>query len=153
VHLSSESALRGQPLMNWLGLADQPLAALVAKVRRDGIARHIESWVRRGAAPATPIEISAALLTEGDQECIGFTIRPTARLPAPPALDAADGDALSLVLRAGIAALTEQFGEHVLAGIVRDLAERLGVSPDSLTGHVRHGAGALTNANPGTSAS
>lgn len=133
VHLNSEAQAKGQPLMNWLGLADQPLAALVAKVRSDGIARHIESWVRRGAAPATPIEISAALLTEGDQECIGFTIRPTARLPERPAFDPGTGDALSLVLRAGLAALGEQFGEQTLAGIVRDLAARLGVSAESLT--------------------
>ncbi|MBC8058732.1 MAG: transcriptional regulator PpsR, partial [Rhizobiales bacterium] len=114
-HLSGEAQVKGKPLMNWLGLADQPLAALVAKVRRDGIARHIQSWVKRGASAAVQIEISAALLTEGDQECIGFTIHPVARSgssPATPrAFDDAGADALTRVLRAGIESLGAQLGD------------------------------------------
>jgi transcriptional regulator PpsR len=149
VHQSSETPLKGQPLMNWLSLADQPLAALVAKVRHDGIARHIESWVKRGAAPAAPIEISAALLTEGDQECIGFTIRAVARASLRPAFEESPDDTLLLVLRAGIDALAEQLSERELAAIVRDAANRLGLSAESLSGRVPPEAAAFAESSPG----
>ena len=148
VNQRSENALRGQPLMNWLGLSDQPLAALVAKVRRDGIARHVEAWVKSGAAPAAPIEISAALLTEGDQECIGFTIHATARASLRPAFEESRDDTLLLVLRAGIDALAEQLSQRELAAIVRDAALRLGLSAESLSGRVVPDGVAFVESSP-----
>ena len=126
--LGHEAQAQGQPLMSWLGLTDQPLAALVAKVRRDGIARHIASWVKRGPAFEVPVEVSAALLTEGDQECIGFTIRATARA----SVDDAASDTLARVFRAGLAALGPQLDEQALAAVVRQAAALLGVSGTSL---------------------
>ena len=90
VNLTVEAEVEHQPLMSWLGLTGQPLTVLLAKVRRDGVARHFESWVRPAGKVAARIEISAALLTEGDQECIGFTIRRSAvRGPQPLTLAAA----------------------------------------------------------------
>lgn len=165
VGLGTETDVKGHGLMNWLSLADQPLAALVAKVRRDGIARHVESWVKRAGAAASQIEISAALLTEGDQECIGWTIRRVARPSQRPAFDDASGDGLARALQTGIEALAAGLGERDLAEIVRDataLAERhfvtlamqrcgddmtaaaaiLGVSVDSLARRVRQHAAA-----------
>ncbi len=129
--LTHETQAKGQPLMGWLGLADQPLAALVAKVRRDGIARQITSKLKRGNAAELSAEVSAALLTEGDQECIGFTIRPMAR---PAAGDATSAD-LSRVFRAGLAALGAQLGERELAALVSQAAALLGVSAESLAHH------------------
>ena len=126
--LSNETQAKSQPLMSWLGLADEPLAALVAKVRRDGIARQINSWVKRGAAPRLAAEVSAALLTEGDQECIGFTIRPIAR----PATDDPASDNLTRALRAGIAAIGARLGEQELAELVNRAAALLGISAETL---------------------
>lgn len=120
VGLSNESDAKGHPLMTWLSPADAPLAALVAKVRRDGIARHVESWVRRPGAPAAPIEIAAALLTEGDQECIGFTVRRVVRASPRPVFDQANGNVLAAALQAGIERLAAGLGERELADIVRD---------------------------------
>jgi len=122
VGLGVETGVKGQALMNWLTLADQPLAALVAKVRRDGIARHVESWVKRTGAAALQIEISAALLTEGDQECIGFTIRRVAKASQRSAFDDASNQGLVRALQTGIEALAAQLGERDLAEIVRDAA-------------------------------
>jgi transcriptional regulator PpsR len=149
VHIHDEAQLKGQPLMNWLSLADQPLAALVAKVRRDGIARQVESWVKRPAtplAPTTPIEISAALLTEGDQECIGFTIRPSVRASARPAFDQAAAAALTRVLRAGIEALGSRLPAADLVLVVRDAAALLGLSAEDFSLRIRQDAG--TSAAP-----
>ena len=120
VGLNAETDAKGHALMTWLSLADQPLAALVAQVRRDGIARHVESWVKRRGAAAAPIEIAAALLTEGDQECIGFTVRRAERPSAPLALDAAGDDDFGRALQAGIERLAAGLGERGLAEIVRD---------------------------------
>ncbi|MEP7296893.1 MAG: transcriptional regulator PpsR [Burkholderiales bacterium] len=148
VGMSREADVKGRPLMNWLSLADQPLAALVAKVRRDGIARHIESWVKPAAAQPTQVDISAALLTEGDQECIGFTIRPMNRTSVPPAFhNGADaGDALSLVLRAGIEALGSRLDEQALAAVVREAAALLGTSAEHLSSRANLGSRAPVDA-------
>ncbi len=136
VHLSAETQVKGQPLTTWLSPADQPLAALVTKVRRDGIARHVESWIRRAASRSVSVEVSAALLTEGDQECIGFTIHPTSRANARPVLEDGAAGALVRVLRAGVEALGDELDAAALAAVVGHAAEVLGVDPESLTRHV-----------------
>ena len=152
VGMGSESDLKGRPLMSWLSLQDPPLAALVARVRRDGIARRIESWVKHGSAKPTPVDISAALLTEGDQECIGFTIRPVARASLAPTFDDDAGDALSLVLRAGIEALGSRMDEQALAEVLREAAALLGMSPERLAQQARLGARAPAEPSHGQSA-
>ena len=120
VNLTNETEVKGQMLMDWLGLSDRPLVTLVPQVRRDGIARRVESWVKPERSPAARVEISAALLTEGDQECIGFTIhRLSNEVPR-------QGD-LGEVLRAGIERITQQFGAAPLPELLREataLAER-----------------------------
>jgi transcriptional regulator PpsR len=150
--LGAEAQLKGQPLMNWIGLADQPLAALVAQVRRDGIARGVESWVRIDGEAAVRVDISAALMTEGDQECIGFTLHPLAtagkRSPRGPVA----GEALALVLRAGIEALGSRLDAQAMTAALRDAAALLGTSPEALIESVRLAAGTLADARRDASA-
>ncbi|MFM9927318.1 transcriptional regulator PpsR [Variovorax sp. H27-G14] len=74
VRLTDEAQLRGRPIVDWLGTPDHPMATLLPQVRRDGVAHRVPSWIKGLNAPAVQAEVSAALLTEGDQECIGFTI-------------------------------------------------------------------------------
>ena len=136
-HLSSEADAKGQPLMRWLSLADRPLAALVAKVRREGIARHIESSVKRSHAPPVAIEISAALLTEGDQECIGFTIHPVVRPASGMAVSDDGADALTTVLRAGAQALASRLGEPQLTALLRDAGVQLGLNGQDFSQRLR----------------
>ena len=133
VNLTVEAEVEHQPLMGWLGLTGQPLTVLLAKVRRDGVARHFESWVRPAGKVAARIEISAALMTEGDQECIGFTIRRSAlRGPQPVTRAAANampvagvsqipcGSALDQALRHGIEQVVAQLDAPDLAGALRE---------------------------------
>jgi transcriptional regulator PpsR len=135
VRQGSEKQVTNEPLMNWLGLEDRPLAALVAQVRRDGIVRQVRAFLRHAGGHSGPqreaaraVEVSATLLTEGDQECIGFTIHPITEGAAPGA--GAVGVSLSEhaeALRSGIEALAAQVGERALADLVVDataLAER-----------------------------
>jgi transcriptional regulator PpsR len=135
VRLSNEAEVKGKPLMSWLGLVSEPFAALIPKVRRDGIARHVGSWIKPADAAPQRIEVSAALLTEGDQECIGFTMHPV----AADRHDAAHNDGLqtngssradegaSRALRAGIELISAQLGALELSEMliqVGALAER-----------------------------
>ena len=167
VERSHESDVKGQPLMAWIGLTDEPLAALLAKVRRDGIARHVDARIRHADAAPVAVEISAALLTEGDQECIGFTMRPIAAdAPGANGASAAKVDAQAGgSLREGLEQLVAQLGTQGLPMLLREataLAERhfvliamarsagdltaaaelLGVSRDSLLRRRRRPAGA-----------
>jgi transcriptional regulator PpsR len=123
--LTSETQLKGLPLAGWVSLADQPLTTLVVKVRQDGMARHLESWVNRDAASAVQIEIAAVLLAEGDQECIGFTFRRVARAAGRGAMvdstySALDAHSLSMALRTGIETLSAQVGERDVTELMRD---------------------------------
>jgi transcriptional regulator PpsR len=72
--ITTEQQLRGRGLPEVLGDPSHRLATLVSEVRQQGIA----SQVRLPIGPTTTpvdVEISATLLDEGDQVCLGFTFR------------------------------------------------------------------------------
>ncbi len=74
VRMSTEADVNGRALMDWVGVSQEQFASLLSQVRRQGITGRIASHLLSDDAQVTRIELSAALLTEGDQECIGFTI-------------------------------------------------------------------------------
>lgn len=120
LRLGHEDQARGRPLVEWLGTSDRPLAELISEVRRQGVVRRFGAIAKPADATAESIEVSAALLTEGDQECIGFTIRRAIVPPAPAA-------ALPAGLREGLEVLAGRLGELPLAQLLHDatlLAER-----------------------------
>ena len=110
VGVRAEAELQGRALADWIGAKAASFDGLLQQVRLHGIARRLESRLRTGAGDLA-VEVSAALLTEGDQECIGFTLHPLALLAAPPA----DAEPL----RAGLARLAESLGEQPLAELLR----------------------------------
>ncbi|WP_077003143.1 transcriptional regulator PpsR [Variovorax sp. KK3] len=123
VRLNDESELRGRPIVDWLGTPEHPMATLLPQVRRDGVARRVPSWIKVANAPVVQAEVSAALLTEGDQECIGFTIHLLA------AHDEAEQSKHELTL--GLQQLTERLGQvpvDRLLAAAAALAERHFVS-------------------------
>ena len=116
-----ESQLRGRALAEVLGDPSQRLAGLLAEVRRAGIATQVRLPIgKRGGGLALEVEVSAALLAEGDQECIGFTFR---RQVVPTAADLQPLDGLA----AAIEHLVGQLGRVPLPELMQDathLAER-----------------------------
>jgi len=144
---ASESQVVGRSLGDWLVGAGRDLAAVLSEVRRLGIAPQWSASFQDGAGAAIDVELSAALLTEGDQECLGFTIRRTdarvAGLSLGDELAAALEHVASQVGRVDLhelmreaAHLTER---HLIktalersAGNRTAAAELLGVSADSL---------------------
>lgn len=115
----SESQVSGQPLTECIGDPERQLASLLADVRRDGLAR--ARSVRLGGGQVSPfeVEVSAALLADGDQECIGLTLHRATSMPG----ELAAPDTLAGALQA----LVERVGQVPLVDLVRqaaDLAER-----------------------------
>jgi transcriptional regulator PpsR len=102
VGAASEEAVHGRPIADWVGRIPEDVPALIAGVHGHGIARLVRTSLRRapgtigahGAirAPSAPgaidVDVSAALLTEGDQECFGFTLRLSAEHKPAAAPDA-----------------------------------------------------------------
>ena len=165
--LDGESHARGRLLADMLGDEAGGLNAVLAEVRRQGIAARHELRVQTTAANAGDagglLELSATLLAEGDQECIGFTLRaqrPRLRGAAPVGnllahalgelgaqLDAQLGQQPLPQLVAAAARLAEEklieLALQRCGGDVKRAAALLGVSVDRLSGgEVRPGLSA-----------
>jgi transcriptional regulator PpsR len=113
VAMSTEADVKGRPLMDWVGVSDQQFALVLQQVRRQGIARRISSRLMTSNASVFDVEVSAALLTEGDQECIGFTIH----FLSPERMRSGDPMAQLMV---AIEALTATMGSVALPGLLHD---------------------------------
>lgn len=70
-----EARLRGQLLADALGGDALQWGTLLARVRARGIVGEAAVTLRPAGSPALVASVSAALLAEGDQEHIGFTLR------------------------------------------------------------------------------
>jgi transcriptional regulator PpsR len=112
VRLQSENEVKGHPLTDWVGVSDLQFSQLLQQVRHIGVARGIASRLLSSDAQISQVDVSAALLTEGDQECIGFTIRYLQ--PAPMDADEA--------LRKTVEQLSAQVGQTPLPELLRHAA-------------------------------
>lgn len=116
--IGDESRLRGWPLGDALGDLHGQWAGLLAQVRAQGLIGRatVRLNLAGPAAGVRPmrVEISGALLAEGDQEDIGFTLRPLA-----------DGPALSRSndLADALGALVHHLGSEPLAELVQRAAQ------------------------------
>lgn len=76
VHTDSEEQVRGHPIGDWLGRVETDVSALLAGAHAQGIAHLVRSSLRRRDGVAIDVDVTGAMLAEGEQECFGFTIRP-----------------------------------------------------------------------------
>ncbi len=116
--MNTEAEVKGRPLMDWVSVSDEQFTTLLAQVRRHGITQRNASQLLSNAAVISPVEFSCALLTEGEQECIGFTIRPVA---SAAQLSAQEPDALQLAL----AQLCANVGNTPMPELIRQGVELL----------------------------
>lgn len=112
VRLQSENEVKGRPLTDWVGVSDLQFSQLLGQVRHIGVARGVASRLLSADAQISQVEVSAALLTEGDQECIGFTIH----FVHPAPMDADDA------LRKTVELLSAQVGQAPLPELLRQAA-------------------------------
>lgn len=117
VQVDAEIEVKGHALQDWIVDTDRVLDVFIPQVQRQGIARHIVSQIRRFDSQPVMVEISAALLAEGDQECIGFTIRTLTHATATPAL-VEPPEALG----AAIERATARLGGLALPDMLREVA-------------------------------
>jgi transcriptional regulator PpsR len=73
---ADEDQTCGHPIGEWVGRIDADVSALLSSAHEHGIAHLVRSSLRRGSGTSIDVDITAALLAEGEQECFGFTIRP-----------------------------------------------------------------------------
>ena len=125
VHMAratEEDQVRGQLLSAWLGPTEADVATLLSAVRDSGMAQDVVLALHGTAAgsPAQGLAITGMLLVDGDQECLGFIMRP--QLPGQqPAVRAAPA---LLAPGPAIDALAGELGQTPLAELVRR-AEKL----------------------------
>jgi transcriptional regulator PpsR len=117
---AAESQTVGRSIGDWLVPVGRDLAALLAEVRQHGIAPRVAAAFTGPSGKAVEVEVSVVLLTEGDQECLGFTIR---RAPMRGSGDSSLADDLAMALED----LSSQIGRVDLPALMREasrLAER-----------------------------
>lgn len=76
VHAANEEDVRGRPVGDWLGRIEADVSTLLTAAHAHGIAHLVRSSLRRQDGVAIDVDITSAMLTEGEQECFGFTLRP-----------------------------------------------------------------------------
>lgn len=73
--VSGENLVKGKPLADWIGPPGSDMQSLIKVVRQRGIAPQIAASLAAADGRVLGVEMTATLLEEQDQECIGFSIR------------------------------------------------------------------------------
>ena len=107
---SDADRVEGHGLCDLLGDPQRHLASLLADARRGGLVRRPLLLLGGGRAPLFECQAQAALMNDGDQECLGITL-----VAAKPSQ--ADS------LRAALLALLDQTGELALPELLSRAAE------------------------------
>ena len=83
--LAAREQVQGESLDRWLGGTGVDLSVLLANLRQHGAVRLFATTLRGRLGAAVPVEISAISVAQGDETCLGFTIRDVGRRLTPPA--------------------------------------------------------------------
>ena len=139
--LSAEEQVRGQPLDRWVGRTGVELGVLIATLRQRGSVGLFVTMLRGEYGGNAEVEISAAVLTLGEESMLAFAVRDIDRRMKPESKSAA------LAMPRSAAELTELVGRTPLKAIVSettDLIEQLCIQTAlSMTGDNRASAALL----------
>ena len=119
VQSSTEAAVRGRPLSDWLSLPSESFDKLLARVGCEGVLGYTPSKVLAQDARTQSVEVAATLLSEIDPPCIGFSIR-----LAPTAPESAISVAFE-PLQVAVQVLCDQVGSAALPELMRRASEIL----------------------------
>lgn len=160
--LATLEQARGQSLDRWLGRPGVDMRVLIGNLRQHGSVRLFATALRGEYGTTSDVEISAVSVTNGEQPCLGFTVR---NVDKRTSVDARGGRELPRSAEE----LTELIGRVSLKDLVRETtdvierlcieaalqitgdnrataAEMLGLSRQSLYAKLRrHGLGDLTD--------
>lgn len=73
--LATEEQVRGEPLDRWLGGSGVDFNLLVGRLRSHGVLRLFQTRLRGEYGSATDVEVCAVAVPEGEEPCLGFTLR------------------------------------------------------------------------------
>jgi transcriptional regulator PpsR len=119
--LATEEQAQGEALDRWLGRPGVDLNVLIANLRQRGTVRLFATTLRSEYGANSEVEVSAVLVRNGGQPCLGFSIRNVGRrlMAESPA---------GRALPRSVEQLTELIGRVSLKDLVRettDVIERL----------------------------
>src|SRR5262249_12692062 len=113
--VSAEGAAKGRALSEWFGGDAGPLRSILAHARKHGLSAQTEATMLGAQGGTAAVDVTAVLLPEGDQECIGFTI---ALVQSRAQAQASGGVAMSAALEH----LTSQLGIVALPSLIEEAA-------------------------------
>lgn len=152
---ADESRLRGQLLPGLLIDADGAWQRLVERVRSAGMVSNAALTVSAFGGSSQGVRVSAALMAESDQACLGFILRPGHSLPPHLAGDDVLAGLLDQVGRVPLADLLVEVAHRaerqlIESALVRTggqrsaAADALGMTPEALELRIqRHGLSGL----------
>ena len=117
--LASETQVRGQSLERWLGRTGVDLNVLITNLRQRGAVRLFATVVRGEYGASTDVEISGVAVAEGEQPCLGFTIRDVSRR----LLGEKSPSGARREMPRSVGQMTELVGRVPLKDIVRDTTD------------------------------
>lgn len=117
--IESEEHARGQLLSQWIGKRPGELTAVIAAARLQGIAARRRTILRSALGTEHVLEMSAALVPEFDQECIGFTLRRVFSAREGEPTDA------RAHLQASIERVAKSIGQASLPDLIRESSEHV----------------------------
>jgi transcriptional regulator PpsR len=117
--LATEAQVRGQSLERWLGRTGVDLNVLITNLRQRGAVRLFATVMRGEYGASTEVEISGVAVAEGEQPCLGFTIRDVSRRLAAEVRTTGAGREMPR----SVSQMTELVGRVPLKDIVRDTTD------------------------------
>ncbi len=110
---ASEDEAKARPFVEWLAALEQPVHGLIPQVRRFGVVASFVAKTRPVIGAGERVDVSASLLTDGDQERIGLTLRRqgTPESAAPVLAPELSADLAQLVEHVGALSLTRLVSE------------------------------------------
>lgn len=114
--LASEEQVRGTMLSNYIGRPGADFPVFLSMLRKHGAVRLIATSARGAHGSQTEIEVSAVWVPDGEEPCIGFTLRDIGRRLASGPQGARD-------LTRAVEELTSLVGRVSLRDLVRDTVD------------------------------
>jgi transcriptional regulator PpsR len=114
--LATQEQARGQSIGQWIGRPGADLAVLLATLREHGVVRLFSTTVRGEYGSTADVELSAVAAPNGEEPCIGITMRDVGRRLASGPQGARD-------LTRAVEQLTGLVGRVSLRELVRDTVD------------------------------
>jgi len=152
---TDEARVRGRALTELLHDADGTWAGMVDRVREAGMVCQVPLALNCLDGTAQDVQVTAALMPEGEQACLGFVLQPQHRLPAHLAGHDLLSGLLDQVGRVPLADLLVEVTQRAERQLIENAllrtggqrataADALGLSPAALELRIqRHGLGGL----------